>query len=587
MPRPRSRSVAIDENQGLPETIASPDVRDFRGQALPSPNGNNGMSGGGNGFVPPGFPQHAPPTIGVVAFPPPMVTDAHPQAVQHTVKWLDNGRPQDLGNIDVRATSHDLVRKWNRSGTFQLMPVDMAGNPLEQRPHVVEIDPGHEAFRAVVATSPQSPIPGAPSASDPLAVTAIVKAALEPMQAHVAMLGAQLAETQRAAAEAQRQLFQTMEATSKERLALAMREGSQVSSQFEKLNDREAQRVAAAQQQMMSMFSAMSGQTQEQFARHMAQTQQAADAERERLRDQYTRDMERERVRRVDEEAARIAKATQEAEARRRDEEDRERRWEKERERDREFHERTLTLIKAQNTANDPQAMVQKTIDMVAGAAGKLGIDLGKFDLMSLVGKFVGGGPTTIPEIIAQTVQAIVNGVVEVKKLEADSAVDDADDVIEVPIADPQTGQVTVQIVPRAQYDAMVAQAKAGPQPVGAIPQTQGAAPQPQSASPAAVQAQASQAQASAVAHLDPGILKAARGALRNLVATLQSEKDKSKWSDAVKSAVMKEPQAILQFVRAVSIRGALKESGADDTLASAVISIIEDSGLVPADVPR
>jgi hypothetical protein len=525
---------------------------------------------------------HAPP-LGLARFPPPMVADVHPQAVQLTVKWVDNGRPQDLGNIDIRATSHDLVRKWNRPGTFQLMPVDMEGLPLDQRPHVVEIDPGHEAFR-VVAT-PATSSPGMPytTGMDPTAINAIIRTAQEPMSAQVAMLATQLAEAQRVAAEAQRAAASTVETASKERLALAMRESGAVSSQYEKLHERESARTAENQSQMLAMFQATATQQAQQFQQHMAQQQASADAERERQRVQHERDLERERDRRKEEETARNERAKAEVELRRRDEEDRERRWEQERTRDREYHERTLALIKTQNAASDPQAMLQKTIDMVAGAAGKVGIDLSKIDLMGMMVKLVtGGGPTSIPELFAQTVKAVVDGVVELKKIEADNA-DDGDDAIEVPVQDPQTGQVTVQIVPRDQYNAMVAQAKqvGAQQPAGAIAQGTTPATQPAPAQPTPAQA----AQSAAVQALDPATLKTARGALRNLVAALKAEKDKAKWPDMIKAAVAKDLQPILAFVQAATIRGAVKEAGADDGLASAIVGILADSGVVPTSV--
>jgi hypothetical protein len=74
-----------------------------------------------------------------------------------------------------------------------------------------------------------------------------------------------------------------------------------------------------------------------------------------------------------------------------------------------------------------------------------------------------------------------------------------------------------------------------------------------------------------------------ARNALQELVGTLHSS-DRSQWEDTITQAIMAEPQ-IYNYIQAVSVRYAIRESGADNTLTENIVQALKQSSLVPTDL--
>lgn len=119
------------------------------------------------------------------------------------------------------------------------------------------------------------------------------------------------------------------------------------------------------------------------------------------------------------------------------------------------------------------------------------------------------------------------------------------------------------------------------PQPVPAQAQAQAQRPQAQPA-----QAQPAQAQ-QAAPNPAPGLAlpqqKAARTALRELVAKL-SKQAEDKWQGSITLAMTSEP-AIYHYVQAVTVVKALEEAGANEDLSDRIIDALMDSPLVPDDL--
>lgn len=77
---------------------------------------------------------------------------------------------------------------------------------------------------------------------------------------------------------------------------------------------------------------------------------------------------------------------------------------------------------------------------------------------------------------------------------------------------------------------------------------------------------------------------KAARVALRTLVRDIGNSSD-DKWEQLIAMAIQNE-MAIYHYVRAVSVRSALREAGASDDLGARIVEAMRRSPLVPPDMP-
>ena len=121
------------------------------------------------------------------------------------------------------------------------------------------------------------------------------------------------------------------------------------------------------------------------------------------------------------------------------------------------------------------------------------------------------------------------------------------------------------------------------PQPVPAQARPQ-AQPQPQAQPrPVQPQPQAQPAQENPAPNLALPQQKAARTALRDLVAKL-SKQPEDKWQSTITLAMTSEP-AIYHYVQAVTVVKALEEAGANEDLSDRIIDALMDSPLVPDDL--
>lgn len=77
---------------------------------------------------------------------------------------------------------------------------------------------------------------------------------------------------------------------------------------------------------------------------------------------------------------------------------------------------------------------------------------------------------------------------------------------------------------------------------------------------------------------------KSARIELRQLVRKLDNT-DESEWQGSILAAIQRE-MAIYHYVRAVTVRAALTEGGAKEVLATRICNAMQDSSLVPDDLP-
>jgi hypothetical protein len=74
-----------------------------------------------------------------------------------------------------------------------------------------------------------------------------------------------------------------------------------------------------------------------------------------------------------------------------------------------------------------------------------------------------------------------------------------------------------------------------------------------------------------------------ARNGMTQLVATLHGS-DQSEWEGHITSGLMTEP-SIFTYIQAVSVRDAIRETGADNTLTENIVQALQNSPLVPNDI--
>jgi hypothetical protein len=166
--------------------------------------------------------------------------------------------------------------------------------------------------------------------------------------------------------------------------------------------------------------------------------------------------------------------------------------------------------------------------------------------------------------------------------------------VVEVHDPNGQTRQVQM---PRGAYKAALAQQQAqiaaAQQPAPAQIAQQGAGdlpgfrPMAQPTAPVTSGAGTPPPPENAAAGLPPTVQKAGRKAARAVVDALKAQPDRSQWPNVLMAAFVQHQTALEPFVRAVGVRQALVDGGADADMAIAVVQIIDNSGLLPADVPR
>jgi hypothetical protein len=109
--------------------------------------------------------------------------------------------------------------------------------------------------------------------------------------------------------------------------------------------------------------------------------------------------------------------------------------------------------------------------------------------------------------------------------------------------------------------------------------------PEVEEAPPERVPTQAERmTEAATDAGLALGTQKKARKALRALTRKLATA-DESDWQGHIATAISQE-FSIYHYVKAVTVKAALLEAGADEALSERVIIAMQSSGMVPDDVP-
>ena len=491
------------------------------------------------------------PSVGRPVSPPLWEHAAAMPEVQQLAVWLEiEGRPEYIGRIGARSGLDEFVGKFRSAlvvdgqavgGEFICRPLDSAG-----RPH------GSEFRKRVSSHHPSlrsGPVDQGPAYAPQPAIPAIVEETLRLQREELAAMRAELREDRERIALERAEVAQ-------ERVALASNAASGVQAVSERMMASDAER----QRESLTTLTGI-------FSNQMEMQRQAAD-ERQR---EHERSLEREAGRRVAADAERTAAWDRERER------ERERAKEAESERDRRLErykaDQEAALQREREHAERMVGLMQREAD--SGGLGGVTKLLDTFgfspsDALEAAKSFMtskggdgdadGVGTTlikTLGDAWGKTMEA-QGKAAEAAKAAAEAA-EDLSDQYPPMLPGPQAGYDPAQgYQPPPGYP---------PQPV----------PQPVPAAPVGP--------VPANVPMPLPVLKKVRKALLNLFIRLRSETE-DQWMGVITLGLSSTPESI-EYLRHVSISGALREAGADDAFIRRFLAVIEPTGLVPADIPR
>jgi len=498
------------------------------------------------------------PSVGRPVSPPLWEHAAAMPEVQQLAVWLEiEGRPEYIGRIGARSGLDEFVTKFRSAlvhegqptgGEFICRPLDSAG-----RPHGSEfrkrVSSHHPLLRAGQVDS------GAPAFAPQPMIPAIVEETLRLQREEISQMRSEIqAERERIALE--------RSDVAQERVALASNAASGVQAVSERMMQADAERQRESLTTLTSIFSSQ-----------MTMQQNAAE-ERQR---EHERALERENTRRES------AQAQQAQTWERERERERERTKEAESERDRRLEryksDQEAALQREREHAERMVGLMQKEAD--GGGLGGITKLLGTFgvtpaDALEAAKGFLAGKNESsgegIPTTLIKTLGDAWGKTMEAQGKQAEAAkaaAENAEDEFE--------------------YAPML-QGPQGPPP-GYDPSIHGAWPpqqvqQAQQGYPPTIAPEAAPAAPAAPAVPMPlPVLKKVRKAILNLYTRLRGEAEEE-WQGVITLGLMSTPE-VIEYLRHVSISGALREAGADSQFIDRFLVVIEKSGLVPATIPR
>lgn len=560
----------------------------------PSPLGMGGLFGGYG--EPPPMPGR--PTS------PTMWANAHlHEGIPQVRVWKKvNGIPILVGEIDAKASEPEFIRTFfdvmpkpgEGTATFVIRPIDMNGREVREEISLPPISEHHtelKRVRAVAAGGAATP------AVDLSPLHALLKAAQDREAERVRALESEAKADRERTANLQQQLVERqLEAAQRgamsveavtERLLKAEQDRVERAAEAERQrNDRmlEVERSRATEQINMTtgLFTHLSTMTQQAMEREriandarMREEKDRRDAEREeaklrldRERLEWQQRWEREKAEEERkwqrEKAAADAHAALLESERQRQHEARMREMELAATRDREHAERMAALLKTENKEQSLEGIIEKGTKLLSG------FGLSPTDLLTRIFTKEDEGPNPLMELGMGALKEgmkvageYVRANAQVKATQAAAAAAAAG----APMVPP------VGLLPPPLPTAPFAPGAPVPDAVMVGPDGAPVEEAPPVAAPA-----------------EPGddlplsVKKPARVAIRNLVGKLRTTPD-SEWQDAVAVAISGE-LAIYHYVKAVSIRYALVEGGADQPLVDRFFAN-PACALIPADVPR
>jgi len=495
---------------------------------------------------------------------------AFPGCEQLRVWRVDEGRPLGLGTIGRDASEEELVAKFGQAmldrsgnpkgGRFLIRPVDGEGRYLGQE-FRINIDQYHESLQGYTGTRVKESN-GTNAGSE---VMALLHTLLSQQQQDKVEERRrdheQKVEERRRDHERTESLLREREEMAAERVALASNAATGVQSVAERMMGQEVARQAEVSTMIQGIFS----QT-------IAQTTAAADRERERAEAALQRQREE----------ARIAAEQQRI------------RWEQERERDRQWlEERRLAMDRDRDERNEDadrrerqrehaaELSMQRERDHAERMAG-LQLKSGLGGLEGILKTF-GSSPRDALDWFRENMSgknesegigpALIKGATEVAKSLGEAASQQAQ--VQSQAREMEDEEAVLMQQQLMQQQMAQQRQLAGPQQNPAQGQQRGPLvtppPAPQAPHPAA--------------GLPLPVQRKARKAIASLVARLRAEPE-PQWEGVITLGVLQNP-AVIEYIKATTVRGAVMEGGADAAFAAKIVQAIDSSGLVPPTIPR
>ena len=483
-----------------------------------------------------------------------------------------DGTRSDLGHIAGDASEAALISQWPEAGTYLIMPIDEHNRNLRDQPYRRTIAADHlllKKKRLEMGTN------GAVPGSNDSQIVAFLMQQREQDRRELQAIRAELAEEKKSLAEEKRQIEQQRMAMTIEANATNTEMHQQVMSTMQDNHASVAQTLIAA-----SQAQAQADRQAFEMRLEAARTQRERDREvsrqdEERRQREHERVMEREAGRREREIAA--IRANQEYQQRMWEEQAKrsEEAARRDREREQEFMQRQLEAVQAQKA---PFEVINSVLKPLGHSVA---------DLLPLI---AGGGQKSIIETIANTAAEIVKstvqsgglpGLVAQAQAQVGEIEEDAEEYISVQVA---SGQIAM--VPKSAL-AEVTEAEAAQQmiPTHAEQPTYvdgssvfgkpGAGPILPPGPPVVVEATATP-----IPSVPIEIAKPARKAIRMLVGELAGCAQ-DEWIGKIVLMVSETPES-LEYLKIVTVRGALSEAGASSAMTTAIIANMDSPDFQP-----
>lgn len=550
------------------------------------------------------------------------------------------GRPQEVGELPQESGVKALIYKFRMPGRYLLTPMDMLGNPLRQKPEVVEVSPDHTYLQQLIAETRAAvpvavPTPPAASPFDPAALFTFMQTRESALMAELARRDTlsqartdeiarerfQLAQAQAALAagstNAATELYTKLMAADQDRQARLI---DQQTRMYDEQSKRQEQ-VHASQLAMQAGMFTEFGKLQQSAVQMMIEnTRASGEADARRREDEMRRREEWMREDRIREEARMERREREDKE--RRDREDRERKERDEerretakleRERDRQHMELVLNLTKQQVENKDPLGGLSGLAALIGAgaAAAKPILDMFDVDLGEVMkNAFAGGGSSKtwvgeIADVIKVAIKASAG------MIEEDEEDDDEEGDEEEEEGDEEEGDEGEEAEEAEEVQAQPEQAPVAPdnrqiaeffdfqagRPVGGptalagmnawapgatVLQPEAPVPPP----PPFMQPPAEVSAASAADAEDRRLKKEGRKACRAFVESLVAAK-REDWQSLVVATVVQSGPALGAYFRAKTLRGALREcDNMTPELVEEIVATFEAVNL-QSDIPR
>lgn len=519
-----------------------------------------------------------------------------PKTARLRVQYVEiDGNATECGHLPHDSSLDTLIKKWPKSGTFLITPIDQMNRPMSMDPIKFTVSEDHDILRAVkgAAGMTANGVPAFAAPQMPPEVWEFLRVQQTNSEQQMKIL-------QQQNEQIRSEMRQKDEQVSKERMALAVNNTTAALDVQQQLIARDQERQDRLQGQQAQYWENMSASAEQRH--HMAmermKTDQAAQqammqqnqqmmlqmlqnssqSDRQRMED----DRERLRTAREEERRWEAARRGEEREEQNRREQER---WEsqrREQERQQQYHEKQIEMLRLQNETSDPFKSIEKLLEKGTGVVDlvkALGVD-------KLIGGG-GGGATGFLGVATETIGKALEGYLEIAKIQAAAGAPAVPPSNQIEQQAEQQYQVTLPdgstaVMTESEVEAYQAQLAAYQQ------QQQQAIQQGQSTT------QVSDAEetvkppeevifnpfSEAISKLDVKIQKSSRKVVRDTIEILK-QADEEKWEAIITAQITKTPD-VLSYFEASSVAYAMTEGGADAKMVTTIIKKLKEMEIVP-----